>query len=462
MNYDKKQHSLGKRYHKMNNKDMVYKNQIAKANQKIEKYAIAYYNAIKYIKKNLQCYILQKNILVYENGKYRILNHSDFYNYDENRSFNKEVRNQLYCDIYNYLCAIEQRNKIIADYNNIKQNNKHLTAPDYTIKDKIPDNAIDFLYELSLGDFEIIKSLAQLCYKILFKPNTPLYPTVILADRAIHNVLFEFFCRLTEMKLVKSELNQLAKITELQLIASANWNNTVLLTVSIESDISETESKIKTIKKIIRGQNLSIKHPYYSGKLFINNQIPFVYITESHEKYLKMKNIYNAQLIKIHSKKITPLLLSTAFDMWFRNDFTKLGFKTYNNPETNFFIPKITNDDIFKSFSNNICVFDETLDCSTTELYTAYTDYYKKFYGEAPLSFRKFRTQFAIFKNLDTCRPHHNNESNPRCFRGVGIDYDKYTELLEKGENTAIKCTKKDFVYHLHELIRKEFPEIDY
>ncbi len=448
--------SLGERFYKINKQDMTYRKQIDKANQKSQKYKDAYFEAFKYLKANSRSITsFQKNILVLDDLKYRLLNHSDFYNCHENQSFNKSVRERLYCDIYNFLSAEEQKFNLTTNHNNAIQSNNFLPTANYSITDNIPTNVIDFLYEISLGDFGIIKSLAQLYYKIIFKPNIPLYPTVILADKSIHNDLFEFFSKLTNTRLVKTELSLMANINELQLIASANWNNTVLLAVSIESDISEAESKIKTIKKVLRGQNLSIKHPYFPGKLFINNRIPFVYITESHEKYLKMKNIYNAQLIKIPSKKITPSKLGMISEVWFKNDFTKLGFKTYNNPKSKLITPKITNDEILESFSNNICIFGQNLDCSTAELYTAYTEYYKKNYGNTPLSFRKFRTQFAIINNLDTYRPHHNNKSNPRCFKGVSIDYDKYAETIKKNESISLQYTKKILANSLLEMIRK-------
>ena len=464
------QHSISQRYFKYNSQlkneqsHQRYANIVKKNKLRLES---DYFKAIKFLKKDIieNTFVYQRNILVNEDGKYRLLSYKDFLTCDSDLRENEKIRNRLYVDIRDYLRALERETKINEKHNKIlyTQSDVDTYYFDYTIKEKIPDRAIKFLYEISLGDFRIVRALARYCAQIVIKPKKNIIPTVILADKSIHKPLIDFFIRITSGLTVDIDLSKMTNVSEVSGLAYANWNNSARLALAVESEIPELESKVEVLRKIMRGQNLSIKHPYFTGKIFVNNQIPFLYITESHEKYLKMKNIYGAKTIKIQAKYISPLIISSAFDNWFKNDFVKLGAKWYSGEaRARVVTPKITDDDIFESFSNDMCTFDEGLDCSTNELYIAYTEYYKRFYGESPLSFRKFRTQFAIVKNLDTCRPHHSNKSNPRCFKGIGIDYDKYTELLEKGGNTAIKCTKKDFAYHLLEMIRKEFPEIDY
>lgn len=445
------QRSISQRYFEYNNQiikeqsHQIYTNIIKKNRQRLES---DYFKAIKFLKKGIieNTFVYQRNILVNEDGKYRLLSYKDFLTCDSDLRENEKIRNRLYVDIRDYLRTLEREAKINEKHNKIlyTQSNADTYYFDYTIKEKIPDRAIKFLYEISLGDFRIVRTLARYCAQIVIKPKKNIIPTVILADESIHKPLVDFFKRITNGLTVDIDLSKMTNVSEVSGLAYANWNNAARLALAVESEIPELESKVEVLRKIIRGQNLSIKHPYFTGKIFVNNQIPFLYITESHEKYLKMKNIYGAKTIKIQAKHISPLIISSVFDNWFKNDFVKLGAKWYSGEaRARVIAPKITDDDIFESFSNDMCTFGEGLDCSTNELYIAYTEYYKRFYGESPLPFRKFRTQFAIVKNLDTCRPHHSNKSNPRCFKGIGIDYDKYTKLIEKGENTAIKCTKK-------------------
>ncbi len=462
--------SISQRYFEYNNQIIKeeshqrYANIIKKNRKKLES---DYFEAIKFLKKGIirNTFVYQKNILVNENGKYRLLANTDFLSGNSKVGESKNIKNNLYVQIRDYLRALE-REKSVAEKHNKSFHPRSAAItyyPDNTIKEKIPDRAINFLYEISLGDFRIVRILAKYCAQIVIKPKKNIIPTVILADNSIHKQLIDFFIRITSGLTVNVDLSKMTNVSEISGLAYANWNNSARLALAVESEIPELESKVEILRKIMKGQSFSINHPHFTGKLFINNQIPFLYITESHEKYLKMKNIYGAKTIKIQAKHISPLIISAAFDKWLSNDFVKLGAKWYSGEaRARVVAPKITDDDIFESFSNDICIFDEELDCPTNKLYIAYTEYYKRFYGESPLPFRKFRTQFTIVKNLDTCRPHHSNKSNPRCFKGVDIDCDKYTELLKNDENMAIKCTKKDFANHLLEMIRKEFPEIDY
>lgn len=441
-----------------------YLNIIKKDEQKLEE---DYQKAIKYLKNNIleNTIVNRRNILVKENGLYRLMKPTDFLICDSNPKKDLAIKNQFYVAIRDYLRQKEREERAIAKQNSVveRKEESHRYIPDYSISDTIPESAVRFLYEISAGDFRIVKTLARYCSQIIFKPKYNIIPTVLLADKAIHKELIRFFMKLMNNYILNVELPKILTLNELCNIAYANYNNVLALAIVLDGEVPELATQYEIIRRILHGQSVSVNHPYFTGKLFVENKVPFLYITDSHEKYLKMKNIYGAKVIKIPAKRITPLIYDESFDKWFQNDFVKFGARGYSeHSRARIDAPKITEDDVFKTFSKKLCVYDDQFDCPTRELYEVYVEFYKKFYGENALKFRQFRTKFAMFANLEDCRPHHSSGSNPRCFKGISINYEKYGEIFNQNNQGNYKCTKEEFALHLLEMMRNEFPEMDY
>ena len=59
--------------------------------------------------------------------------------------------------------------------------------------------------------------------------------------------------------------------------------------LSINSPIPLSHTKSETLKKIMHGKKVNVRHPEFGGDLFIYNRIPFIYITDSHENYNILK-----------------------------------------------------------------------------------------------------------------------------------------------------------------------------
>ncbi len=400
--------------------------------------------------------VIDKNILVGKGGRLELLSRNDFL------CANSEEANKNYIHIRDALWYCEK----IEKFNNPpsitkKQQLFEKLEPNlYSFTDSnFIDETIKFLYEASLGDLKVIEDLAILTSEI--RCSLPA-PTVILADNSIHKKLFEFLEVISKESIISNEFlhidfKKTLRTNQLRGLAYNNWNNFVLSAICIEGDLPESESKVIQLRKIMHGKTVSVKHPYFSGKMFIKNQIPFIYITESHEKYLMMKNLYGAKGIKIPSKSISQINYIGRDCEWLKNNFAYWGLmKKCLKTSTSYKYLKITEDDIFSAFKEKLCIFNDKSDCPTQELYKAYSLFYKSFYGETPLTFRQFHTRFATFAGLESCRPHHSSKSNPRCFKGIKINTERYDVLVKNSTKTVFKCTEKEFTHRLFETMRNE------
>lgn len=72
--------------------------------------------------------------------------------------------------------------------------------------------------------------------------------------------------------------------------------------VSYDSTIPENELSVKKIKRIISGKTISMRNPNFPEYIHFSFPFPFVYVTDKHSNYRKMKTLYNAIDIKISSK----------------------------------------------------------------------------------------------------------------------------------------------------------------
>lgn len=450
-------------------KTSVFHNLIIAFNNMENDFYEAAYN-LKAEVRNYPYAVFDRNILIKEGNYYRLLAPNDFIHKK------KAEVNRFYITIRDFLRLIERikthnreceekaRNKeykkTLSEKKEQEQERLLNTFIDFSVESLNIDESIKLLYELSLGDLKVVEDLAILASEIR-KPSV-ITPTVILADGSVHWAVYKFleiisaksFPAVTYQRLI---LKEVLNIKELQGLAYCNWNNFPLSAVYVEDEIPEAESKVLKLKKIMNGKTVSINHPYFSGKLFVKNRIPFIYITQSHEKYLKMKNIYGAKGIKIPSKKVSQIYDKQHGNMWLQNNFAKFGLiKRTSKASASYLFPKITEDEIFSEFSKELCIFDSKSDCSTQELYETYALFFKSFYGDNPLTFRQFRTRFAIFSGLEDCRPHHSSTSNPRCFRGIKINTKRYSQLINSDTQIVLKCTEKEFAHRLLETMRKE------
>ena len=75
-------------------------------------------------------------------------------------------------------------------------------------------------------------------------------------------------------------------------------------------------------------------------------------------------------------------------------------------------------------------------------LYEAYSEYYKKNFGDEPLTKILFSKKFAAFGNFETVRPHSSREHYPYCFKGIKLDENKAKQLSE--QDSAIYHTTYD------------------
>ena len=69
---------------------------------------------------------------------------------------------------------------------------------------------------------------------------------------------------------------------------------------------------VKKLSMLMSGKKISVKNPAFPGNLHFANKMTFVYITESHIKYRKMKTIYGAAGFEILSKNIDKINYNKA------------------------------------------------------------------------------------------------------------------------------------------------------
>ncbi|MBO4940685.1 MAG: hypothetical protein J6D15_00505 [Clostridia bacterium] len=312
---------------------------------------------------------------------------------------------------------------------------------------KPSDKTIQFLYDLTLGKKEEFCNFAKLC-SVIKNPSANVKKSyVILADQVLHQPLLHFFAMLVNNNITTMDFNFFTKVVGIQELHIQNLNG-CKANVIIEGAIPERELTVNKISNILSGKKISTNHPSFSGKLFVVNRIPFIYITASHKKYIQMKNLYGSTCIKLSSKKELTTKFTADMSSWFNNELVKLGeeLQIGKMPHPT---QKIRDDDIFKAFTEDLCILSENAVCPKAKLYEIYSRYYQKFYGTVPLSQITFSKRFAIYGNFETIRPHTNSKSYPYCFKGVTIDDKRVETLLNPADTQNYYSTFKDFKYFL-------------
>jgi len=293
----------------------------------------------------------------------------------------------------------------------------------------ISENAIKILYEFSSGNFKTLFMLSRLCTDILNGASSIKKPYVILADKKIHKNIFDLLMIISEQYFANIDFCELTKINNLsRLLAECHCGNRVA--VSYNGKIPEKEFAVKRMQKIISGETISIKHPSFPEYLHFSYKIPFVYVTDNHAAYKKMKTLYNATDIKISSNNLNALKYDEYAIQFIKYNLYNLT----NNPKISKMkystvSKKIAKDSVFGDFIEKYCIINENAVCEKALLYEAYSEYYKKNFGDEPLTKILFSKKFAAFGNFETVRPHSSREHYPYCFKGIELDKEKVKQL---------------------------------
>lgn len=361
--------------------------------------------------------------------------------------------------------AIRKYLRIYDELSRIQKDNSQSSSSEeiryHFIKKGISDTVIDFLYKLTGGDKETLIDFAKLCAHV-FKKNMLTDPIVILAHKSIQITLMQFFECLLGEKIPYIALNGFLENRNKLALYNKNLNinqkNTSSCAAIITSEkIPDTETSVRELKKLMTGKTVKIPHPSFSGDLYIKNNLQFVFMTDEHKTYLKLKNIYGAKGIVVSTGE--QIVFNKSDVEWFKTFFSSLGERWILNVSSVPALPKIDEDDIFDSFVEKICVKDEDAICTKVAMYEAYKQFYLRYYGQKPLSQTVFGKRFAIHSQLETVRPHNSRSGSYRhCFKGIDIDEDKYETFLKTYGSAQYVCSREVFTDFLNKIIDKEFP----
>ena len=334
----------------------------------------------------------------------------------------------------------------------IKEQHTQLIKTTHSILGNVPFSVLDFLYKLSCGNLKLVKSLAKLQAQIQY-PHKNILPTVILADKSIHEPLREFF--MNPNKVLEVDLHSIITQKGGILLFMANLNNYFSACLSINTPIPLSQRKSERLHKVMHGSKLNITYPDFSGDLFVHNRIPFIYITDSHENFNIMKYQYGAKTIVLPSKT-AKYINNTDGRNWLTNDFAAFGklISSVNNT-VSVLQPKINEDSIIEKFIEDVCILDKNADIPKAQLFEAYQNYFQKHYGNTTLTRKQFSCKIAIIADLDECRPHHNSKRNPRCFKGITVDNEKYVTLIQLTDSDKFLCDFESFSDSLYEMMYK-------
>jgi len=293
----------------------------------------------------------------------------------------------------------------------------------------------NFLYRLTNGELKKFYELARFCAKIT-DAESKNKAFAIYADPTIYDALIFFLGMATKKSLQHGSFKMLLKKQALLYLQKVSMNYVDTGCVCIDESIPDTVAKVKTLKKIMKGNIITVKDKYYPVDLRIINRIPMIYITQNREQFEKMKNIFSATAIELHSKDIAMPDISPQTLYWLQNVFIPLG--THNIREVEKYPSKpakVDKDDIIEDFIETVCILGEDYNCPIQKLYSAYCDFYKKFYGNDYLTQIKFTKKFAAVTNLQKYRPHYKGQSNVYYFKGIMIDDTKVNPQQMKKED---------------------------
>lgn len=294
----------------------------------------------------------------------------------------------------------------------------------------LSENTIKFLYEFSGGDFKTIFTLSRLCTDIFNGVTSIKKPYVILADKKLHRTINYLLWCFSDGSVSNIDFYELKKMKKLNNLFIDRCNGSKLA-VSCNDKIPESESDVKMMKKIMRGKIISKKHPSFPGYVHFCFNMPFVYVTDNHLAYKKMKVLYNAVDIKITSENLTAFKHDEYIMEFIKYNFYNLVYDSrIDKSKYRTVLNKTEKDNVFGDFIDKCCIIDDDAVCEKNLLYEAYLDYYKKYFGDEPLTRIMFSKKFAIFGNFETVRPHSSRKHYPYCFKGISLDEDKIKDFI--------------------------------
>ena len=193
-------------------------------------------------------------------------------------------------------------------------NNKRLRKAYEQLKtsyDTPAETAYKLLYELSNGNFKTLGIILNMLSEIVNGVSSSSRPTVILAEKELNKKLINCFDMFSDHTISSVDYAELTKIKGLHRLSIEVYLGS-RANVVIDSKIPETELSVKKLSKLMSGKKISVKNPSFPGNLHFANKMPFIYITESHMKYRKMKTIYGAAGFEILSKNIDKINYNKA------------------------------------------------------------------------------------------------------------------------------------------------------
>lgn len=292
-----------------------------------------------------------------------------------------------------------------------------------------------FLYNLTKGDLKKFYELARFCAKITdTKAKNKAF--VIYADPTVYDALILFIGAATNKLLKPCSFKSMRKKQVLLELQNASMNNAGLGLVCIDEPIPDTTATATALKKVMKGNIITVKDAYYPVDLRIVNRIPMIYLTQNRNNFQRMKNIFSATALEFHSENIEMPYISPQALLWLRNDFISLVMCNIQETEKHPQKPaKVNKDDVIEGFIETVCIRGKEYNCPIQELYSAYCNFYKKFYGNDYLTQIKFTKTFAAVTNLQKYRPHYKGQSNVYYFKGIKIDETKINPQPVKDED---------------------------
>lgn len=421
----------------------------AKKKEKEDKIKREYFHALAGLKESARtsCMIIGYNLyIVHKNKGPAPICKQDFLD-----TLSKKEKNRSYSVIRSTMkmrSDIEQRPEIA-------QNNKRLRKAYEQLKtayDTPAETAYKLLYELSNGNFKTLGIILNMLSEIVNGVSSSSKPTVILVDRELNKKLINFFEMFSDPPISSVDYAELTKIKGLHRLSIEFYLGS-RVNVVIDGKIPETELSVKKLSRLMSGKKISVKNPSFPGNLHFTNKMPFVYITESHLRYRKMKTIYRADGFEILSKNLDKINYNKAAATYIRCITESLKQSLDGNKRALSNISKkVTEDDIFKQFTEDCCRIRYDAVCEKAVLYEAYVSYYKKHFGGEPLTKIIFGKKFAMFGSFETVRPHSNRKYYPYCFKGIELDKEKI-KSMETEEISHHDTTYEKFKAELVKLL---------
>lgn len=314
------------------------------------------------------------------------------------------------------------------------------------------EDLIKFLYNFTFGDIEALKELAKFTAYILSEPLVLKKPIVIFADSSVHNTIINYIKLITDGRITNVPLKNLLSSNGLAELMEPSLNY-YFANVIVEDEIPETELQIKRISSIFSGKKVHVTNEALISTLSFENNLPFVFITSDHDKYIKMRTLYGAKEVAIPFKGDIELSKNSAFASFLKTKFAVWGLKCIkeNNP-CDTYISKISEDDIFKAFFDEFCVFDANEFYSKNKLYELYKAYYIRFYGDKPFSKIMFGKKFAMHANVLSKRHHISKNYYPMCFEGITVNENKVKKFRDSSFNSNFVTSYETFKKYVDNL----------